>query len=74
MARHLRNGVSRRKRNDPQQEVWDVRPAVTSANGVSAQAQRAQGRYGPRYSNSTGGPGQRVVRNLQSAPDATGEW
>ena len=25
------------------QRVWDVRPAVTSANGVSAQAQRAQG-------------------------------
>ena len=24
------------------QRVWDVRPAVTSGNGVSAQAQRAQ--------------------------------
>ena len=36
------------------QRVWDVRPAVTSANGVSAQAQRAQGQSPKVYSNPGG--------------------
>ena len=37
------------------QRVWDVRPAVTSANGVSAQAQRAQ--KVPKVLNNPGGSG-----------------
>ena len=35
------------------QRVWDVRPAVTSANGVSAQAQRAKDQR-PLVSNNGG--------------------
>ena len=39
------------------QRVWDVRPAVTSANGVSAQAQRAQPDQIPKIIKNVGGAG-----------------
>ena len=48
-------GVSAQRINLPSdpQRVWDVRPAVTSGNGVSAQAQRAQ--KVPKVLNNPGG-------------------
>ena len=51
-------GVSAQRITRPfdSQRVWDVRPAVTSANGVSAQAQRAQGQM-PKVYATPGGSG-----------------
>ena len=51
-------GVSAQRINLPSdpQRVWDVRPAVTSGNGVSAQAQRAQDKR-PMVGATGGGTG-----------------
>ena len=51
---------------DPQ-GVWDVRPAVTSANGVSAQAQRAQDKR-PRVQDDLGGSGVSAQRTPGQRP------
>ena len=48
-------GVS--QQNMEAQRIWDVRPAVTSANGVSAQAQRAQPDKSPKVYDRRGGRG-----------------
>ena len=48
------------------QRVWDVRPAVTSANGVSAQAQRAQ--KVPKVLNNPGGSGV-SAQGTRATPD-----
>ena len=63
------NGVSA-------QRVWDVRPAVTSANGVSAQAQRAQRLNTPDqrpHAGGTNGQGSGVSAQRTTRPDLV-EW
>ena len=52
-----REGVSAQRVNLPSdpQRVWDVRPAVTSGNGVSAQAQRAHPDKIPKVLEHPGG-------------------
>ena len=57
--------------NADAQRVWDVRPAVTSANGVSAQAQRAQGGQIPFVHN--GGSGQGVSAQRINLPQVPGQ-
>ena len=47
--------------------VWDVRPAVTSGNGVSAQAQRAQGQM-PKVLPAPGGSGV-SAQGTRATPD-----
>ena len=49
------------------QRVWDVRPAVTSGNGVSAQAQRAQI---PAVADRPGGAGVSAQRTPDKRPHA----
>ena len=49
------------------QRVWDVRPAVTSANGVSAQAQRAQDKR-PMAGATGGGTGVSAQRTPGQIP------
>ena len=62
-------GVSAQRINLPSdpQRVWDVRPAVTSANGVSAQAQRAQDQR--PYVDGKGPGGQGVSAQRLTVPD-----
>ena len=68
-------GVAAQRLNTPYgspkdaQRVWDVRPAVTSANGVSAQAQRAQDKR-PMAGATGGGTGVSAQRTPDSRPHA----
>ena len=66
------SGVSAQRKTTPfgdAQRVWDVRPAVTSANGVSAQAQRAQPSGQIPFVHN-GGSGQGVSAQRINLPQA----